>query len=374
MTVEISGLNLEKLLREAQGAGIRLTDVRRVGARCMSVRIAPQERARLAALCERFGWEMDEVSADLPLRAARFLRARRMLIAGAAVCLALIALSEQMVLGVSIDGAQEYRAQVSTYLARSGVRRGAMKRRISFDALREGLLLHLPGLSHVSLRFAGSMLEVECHLAREGENIRKEGEGADLVAQRDGIVTKIVVSGGTPQVAVGDAVHAGQVLIRGEERTSQGGMIAVAAQGQVTARVWAQGSARASLYRETAQETGRTRTRVTLYTPWYSRVVRPAQPFESQQTTVTTQKVVDLFIPLWRKIETFKEITFLREPREQADAASQAQGAAELLAKKQLSADVLILDKWVEYSMIDNEFVCADVVIEYEQDIAVRQP
>lgn len=374
MTVEISGLNLEKLLREAQYAGIRLTDVRRVGVRQVSVCIVPQERVRLTTLCDRFGWTMEETNDGFAVRAVRFIRARRMLMAGAVLCLAMIAFSEQMVLGVSIEGAQEYRAQVSTYLARSGVRRGALKRRVSVDALREGLLLHLPGLSHVSLRFAGSMLEVECQLVREGEVARKEGEGGNLVAQRDGIVTKIVVSSGTPQVDVGDAVYAGQVLISGEERTSKGETRTVAAQGQVTARVWAQGSARASLYRETTQETGRKRTRVTLHTPWFTRVVRPAQPFDLQQTTVMTQKIIDLFIPLWRKIEIFEEITVLREPREQADAASQAQGAAEILAKKQLSADVLILDKWVEYSMIDNEFVCADVVIEYEQDIAVRQP
>ena len=49
-----------------------------------------------------------------------------------------------------------------------------------------------------------------------------------------------------------------------------------------------------------------------------------------------------------------------------------AQGAAQQAAKLKCPAGVEILDKWVDYSMIDNEFVCATVVLEYEYGIAGR--
>ena len=49
-----------------------------------------------------------------------------------------------------------------------------------------------------------------------------------------------------------------------------------------------------------------------------------------------------------------------------------AQGAAQQLAKLKCPSSVEILDKWVDYSMIDDEFVYATVVLEYEQSIAVR--
>jgi len=87
---------------------------------------------------------------------------------------------------------------------------------------------------------------------------------------------------------------------------------------------------------------------------------------------VVTERVIDLFIPLIRRTQTYNEITVSKTARNRTDAASDAQGAAEKLAKKQLPPDVLILDKWVDYSMIDNEFLYASVVLEYEQDIAVR--
>lgn len=334
VTIEISGLNLEKLLRECQSAGIRLHSLRRTKRRCIQVRIASGNRKEIEALCARFGWEIREIHAGVFERTARFCRARCMLFAGAALYLTMIAVSAQMVLDVQVTGAQEYVAQVRNYLKQEGVRPGSLKMSISPDALREGLLLHLPGLAHVSVRFEGSVLTAECHLAREGELLQKAGDGNHLIASRDGIVTKIAASSGTPLVREGDAVCAGQMLIKGEERDKQGNLNIVAAQGQVSARVWAQGRAASGIYRETAQETGRIRKRVSIHTPWFAHVVQPAQPFDEQNETIITEKIIDLFIPLFRKTEIYEEITLTRELRSRSDAASEAQGAAEKLAKK----------------------------------------
>ncbi|MBR5287586.1 MAG: sporulation protein YqfD [Clostridia bacterium] len=372
VTAIIRGLNLEKLLRESQRAGIRLQQISRMEPRAIRVRISPLDRKEMEALCQRFGWEICPVKEGAIERAVRFCRVRYMLLAGGVLCLMLVAASTQMVLGVRVTGAQEYGGQVSGYLERAGARTGKLKRSLSLDALREGLLLHLPGLSHVSLRFSGSMLEVECHLTREGEQVVKQGTGNHLIASQDGIVTKVAVDSGTPLVKVGDPVYAGQMLVRGEERDRQGGINPVMAQGRVNARVWVQGSAKSGLYKERVQETGRTSRSVAILTPWHSLTLRQAEPFEAQHETVITEKVIDLFVPLWRRTVIYEEIQVKRELRSRTDAASEAQGAAESLAKKQLPAGVLILDKWVEYSMIDNEFVCASVVLEYEQDIAVR--
>lgn len=372
MTVQIEGLNLEKLLCEAQRAGIELRRVRRCAPRSMRAQISFLQMNGFKALCERFGWTITEVGDDLLLRGLRLIRKRKMLFAGAALCLVLLAVSSRMVLLVSVSGAQQYSAQVSRYLASEGASVGHLKKSVSFDSLREGLLLHLPELSQVEMRFSGSVLKVICHLTREGEQVLLEGNENDLIAAKDGIVTGMTVISGTPVVHIGEAVYAGQVLIKGEEATQKGGTIPVKAQGSVTARVFAHGRAKTSLYTNRAEETGQTRTRITIETPWYERVVRQAEPFEEQNVSVKTEKVIDLFIPLLRRIETFEEIRMIRTAKPRAEASSQAQGAAEKKAKKQLPAGVLILDKWVEYSMIDNEFVCADVIIEYEQDIVAR--
>lgn len=372
VTLLIEGLNLERLLRTASAAGVVLCDVQRADVRTVRVRLPLWKRRALLALCARYGWQACELRPGALLRAARFARRRCMLAAGALLFVGLMYASSQMIWAVSVENAQENVAEVRRYLAGEGVRPGRLKRAFSTDALREGLALRLPGLAHVDVRFDGSTLVVACQGAREGEQVNVAGQAQDIVARQSGIVTRISVRSGTPQVQVGQAVRKGQVLIRGEERAQGGQTRREQAQGDVLARVYAQGEARVSLVQRRTVETGRIRTRVTVESPWHTRLVRDAQAFDSQDVSVERQPVLGLYVPLWRRIETLAETIVIDEPRSQADAASQAQGAAERIAKLNCPAGVEILDKWVDYSMIDDEFVYASVVLEYETSIAGR--
>lgn len=372
MTLEIEGLNLERLLRTAAAAGLVLGDVQRVDVRAVCVRLPVWKRKRLLALCERYGWQVREVSPGMLLRAARMVRKRCALGVAAALFVGLMYASSAMVWAVRVENAGENVAEVRRFLDEQGVSPGRFKRAFSTDALRDGLMLRLPGLSHVDVRFDGSTMVVSCQGARSGEVTQIAGEAYDIVAQQPGIITRLSVRSGTPQVQVGQAVRKGQVLIRGEERAGDGVMSPQKAQGEVLARVFAQGEARVSLAQQRTVETGRIRTRVTIKSPWHERVVVDAEPFGSQDVSVERQSVVGLYVPLWRRIETFAETIIVSERRSFADVASQAQGAAEKIAKLNCPTGVEILDKWVDYSMIDDEFVYATVVLEYETSIAGR--
>ena len=102
------------------------------------------------------------------------------------------------------------------------------------------------------------------------------------------------------------------------------------------------------------------------------RVVREAERFSSQDESRRIERIVGLYLPLWREIETYAQTEVFPVERSRSDAASMAQGAAEKIARKQCPPDALILDKIVNYSMIDNEFVYASVVLELEAPIAGR--
>ncbi len=372
MTVIIEGLNLEKLLREAADSGVTLFRAERIDVRAMRVRVQAWQMCALLALCERLGWTAREERAGWIVRALRFARRRAVLFAGLLLAGAVVYLSSLMVLRVEVIGAGEHAAEVRRVLAQADVKPGRLKAKVSTDELREQLALCVPGLSFAGVRYAGSTMVVECHGAHAGEVLTIEGTAMDIVATQPGIVTRVSASSGTPQVAPGDTVRKGQVLIAGAERTQKGETKAVQAQGQVLARVWARGEARVRLQETHSVETGAQRRRVTIKSPWHSRIVQDAQPFVSQDVSVRTQPVVGLYLPLWREIETFAETVVTKSPRDRGDAYAWAQGAAEEIAKKQAPFHALILDKWVDYSIIDNEFLYAVVILEYEDAIAGR--
>ncbi len=85
-------------------------------------------------------------------------------------------------------------------------------------------------------------------------------------------------------------------------------------------------------------------------------------------------QVVDIAedTPVWRRVETLARTVSVPRSRTVSDARSQAQGAAEKIAKLNCPSGVEILDKWVDYSMIDDEFVYATVVLVFEAPIGAR--
>ena len=370
--VSIEGLNLERLLRTALLEGVRFRHIRRQGARRLLAETPVWQMKKLQEICDRFGWIIRIIRRSRTERCFRFIRQRHVLFAGLAVCLALVNLSDRMILDIRIENARESIGEVRSFLRDEGIGRGKLKAMFSLDELRAKMALRLPDLAFAGMRYEGSTMVIDCYPSETGEQNAVEGKGDDIVASRCGIVTRIYVQNGTPAVEPGQAVRKGQVLIRGEERTQKGGRIAVRAQGQVAARVWSEGTARVSLTQKQTVETGRTRQKRTVCTPWHRRVVQDAHPFSSQDVNTQIQHVSGLYLPLWREVETYAETIVHRIPSNRADAMSWAQQAAEQIAKNGCSYDALILDKWVDYSMIDNEFVYAAVVLEYETQIAAR--
>ena len=304
LTLELSGLNLERLLRTAGENGVRLQNVRRADERTMRVTVSAAQKGKLAALCGRYGWQMTEVRADWPLRLIRTMKRRWTL--GAAMLLSVfwVFVSSEMIWRVEITGAGENIAEVRRCLARENARVGRLKKRVSTDRLAAELALAVPGLSHAAARYEGSTLVVACQQAREGERAGVDGTGRDIVAAREGIIIRISAESGTPRVKAGQAVREGQTLIAGQERTGGGNLRACRAQGEIIARCFARGEARVRLNVTGTVETGEVRRRVILERPTSRRVVQDAEDFDRQDVSVELQPIVGLYLPVWRRVET----------------------------------------------------------------------
>lgn len=162
LTLELSGLNLERLLRTAGENGVQLRNVRRADERTMRVTVSATQKGKLEALCGRYGWQMTEVRADWPLRLIRTMKRRWTL--GAAMLLSVfwVFVSSEMIWRVEITGAGENIAEVRRCLARENARVGRLKKRVSTDRLAAELALAVPGLSHAAARYEGSTLVVAC--------------------------------------------------------------------------------------------------------------------------------------------------------------------------------------------------------------------
>ena len=90
------------------------------------------------------------------------------------------------------------------------------QKRIDCEKLEHELRSAFPEITWVSAQLSGTRLLIRI---RENEAVSQpaedEGEPADLVAAKDGVITSMIVRSGRALVSIGDQVEKGQLLVEG---------------------------------------------------------------------------------------------------------------------------------------------------------------
>ncbi len=368
LTVE--GLNLERFIRRAGEEGISLERLKRRGRR-LRLLAKEEDMPRLLALGEQGGW------ACWPGRRAGLgrrldtLLARWMLPAASLAGLAAVCLGMQVMWQVEIIGAGSYQADVEAFLSGSGIAAPMWKKQVRPAALREQLEWRYPRIAWVECGWRGGTLQVRLvEGVPAGESLSISGAG-DVVAARGGIVDSVITAAGTAQVKPGEVIAPGQVLIAGQERGENGELHPVMARGRVLARVWDKASIRMLCVETDTAYTGRRQQTWAVQGPWFA-LARPApSPYESQDVRRTTMALGGLFFPFTVVMEERTEVTCVPRQRDMHKLRQEAGAAALRALQKKLEFDDDLVDKWVDYCMIDGEVLEAVAYGERLMDVAL---
>lgn len=247
-------------------------------------------------------------------------------------------------------------AQILSALSEAGVEQGGLFPKV--DPLARELESLCPGYAHISVRRDGVVLLVEAYRETDAPEVYDAAAARDLVAKYDAVVEEIMVLSGKAAVQPGDVVRAGQALILGEEKETDETMRGVRALGEVTGRVWAYAEAQTTCSEVKKEYTGRERTRAALKLFGWTAHLTDAQDFPLQETRKQRAAVGGLFLPLHIERETLREIRFAERQTDEGvlRAALEARAMAEAMAK--LPENAQIVDKWTDYSMMeDNRLV-----------------
>ena len=119
-----------------------------------------------------------------------------------------------------------------------GITVGSPGMKIDQERLRNHVLLELPDISWLVVNVKGCTAHVQVVERLRPPQILSDADSSNVVASRDGLVTKIRVLDGKGQVSEGSTVLKGQLLISGVADSAQSGMRLMHSQGEVWARTW----------------------------------------------------------------------------------------------------------------------------------------
>ena len=172
--------------------------------------------SRLLPLAERTRCTLcRERSVGLPAFLAGF-RHRYAFLAGLALSLLAVCVLSNFILWVDITGCRTVsQAEILTELRRLGVYPGAYGPSIDGSAVGQQALLNLSGLSWMSVNVSGARVEVIVREAVAPPQVDGRDGAGDIVAETDGVISRMEVLTGQARRQVGDGVTRGEVLISG---------------------------------------------------------------------------------------------------------------------------------------------------------------
>lgn len=364
----LSGLYAEKLLNAAGKQGITLDRAVRNADRTIGVRCSPKAYAALSRLAEEKGYVL---SPERPVGLLRWIRAfwhRKGLLIGAGLCAGLMIWAMGFLWHINIENAGAYGGEVRLFLEEKGIQPGLRRREVDLSALREQLEWRLPEVKWVRAEFSGVSLCIRLEEGTPPPEIEGlEGSG-NLIASEDGLLMELITYAGTPVAKAGDFVHKGDLLIKGEERGKEGKIIPVQARGKAVARLWITARAEASLLQYESVPTGRSAVQRVIQLPFLSIALDDQPNFLTWDLQRYDQKICGAWFPITVRREHYLEIALERTQRNIEETRQEAGKAALRLLNQGLIHENII-DKWIEFRMIEGDTIAAEATAEIYRDI-----
>lgn len=369
----LSGLNLERFMNIMQKENMPLLAARRMDQRTLRCECYTADLPAVRTLAEEKGWRIQAESPRGFSAVFARLKARPGLWVGALLAAAVMIGASQFVWRVDIYGAGAYRADIAAFLKAEGLGVGSLKTQVDAARLEEQLLRRYPELAWFQVYVYHVTMVVDCTQGVPMPAL-PGGEPGDITAARDGVIAEIHVFAGTPAVRAGDVVHKGDVLIRGQERGENGQWSPVQARGEVIARCWRTARVSLPLREVISRETGAAATGSQLCTPWFAWPAEAEAPdYLAYNTYLTVRPVVGAFFPCFQKAWEWREVAMEYAPRDPGAVEQEAAQAAYKKLEKALKG-YEIIDKWVDYCMIEDDTLAASATAEWLMDIGETAP
>ena len=145
----------------------------------------------------------------------------------------------QFIWNIEISGVDEVKQnEIMKIIENEGVKVGKYKNRIDLQSLINKIRLEREDIAWVGMEVKGTNLIIKVVEADKKPEIINEDEYCNIVASKDGIISKVEAQNGTPIVKEGDTVKKGDVLVQGWIEGKYTDNRFVHSEGKIIAKVW----------------------------------------------------------------------------------------------------------------------------------------
>lgn len=259
--VQVEGAEPPRFLNALAEAGIRFWGAEPEDDFTLRLALRPRDLETARTLALRCQCSIKTLKLRGAPAVRRRLRHRVALMAGLAVCFALLAASRLFVWDIEVEGNEDVsRGEILRALAECGVESGSFWPTWSADRIKNEVILRIPELAWVGVSVDSSRATVRVRERDEAPEVTDKDAPYSVTARRTGIIERTEVYLGAPLVQAGDAVLEGETLVSGAVESGLGTVRYVHASAKIEARTYYELTAAAPLeYSEAVEAGSRTR-------------------------------------------------------------------------------------------------------------------
>lgn len=212
--LQVRGLSLERFINDLVRKGIRAWDVCRVTATELSIKIPCKDFDKLIELRRKHRCSIHILGrCGVPFFIAALWR-RKVLLFGLLLSICGIVFLSTRLLFITVSGVEGDEAmEIIAALEGYGIRRGANVKDIDWVDVATTVGAQTESIKWLGLNHLGVVLYIEAREATPQEAYPDYTQTCEIVADREGMITRINCTRGQAAVEVGDWVNIGDILI-----------------------------------------------------------------------------------------------------------------------------------------------------------------
>ena len=312
---------MDAFIDELVGHGVRLKNVRRVSYSKVFFTVSAPDYLRMKSAMKAVPYEKKIVRYGGAMRLMNLIRRRPTAAIAFLAALCAVLILSCFCFGVKIEGAETINEfHLNNIIRDCGAVTGAPKSSIDLEQIKSRIREAFSNVIFVEARFTGVVLKVEILEGTEEPELA-ELKPCDILADKRGVITGIIPLRGEAQVAPGDVVEVGDVLIAGKFEKREYAFI-TPADGTIYAQVDYYG--RAKVPENNGNPTGRTAVEIWMRLGKSMLPVSGKNPFDTFETVEKSVGMVGVNAALPLELISIER----RETKRTESSSKQAELAA----------------------------------------------
>ena len=377
LNIEIEGYYIEKFINLCNNKKIALWNLKREKTTILNANIGITDFKEIRKILKKTKCRVKiKNKKGLPFIFNKYKK-RKIFLLLLAICIATIIALSNFIWNIEITGTNKInKNEIMQILEEADFKVGTLKSKADTKEAINKIRLERDDVAWVGIDIKGTNAVVEIVEADEKPEIINEEEYCNLVASKDGIISKVNAANGTPLVKEGDVVKKGDILVAGWLEGKYTGTRYVHATGSVEARVWYSQKEKVPLKQIEKEYTGETETKYSLNINNFKiNLYKRLSNFEKYDTIEEYKKLQlfsDFYLPFGLTKITNKEYNEKEIILQKEDAKNQAVNLAEEKINEQIKDKSKILNKQIKVNNTD-EYIEVEVVYEVLETIETKE-